>query len=308
MNYIIIIIIIIIIIVIFILFSNMHKYKKNYENYENKEINIILVSINKFQEYILYNIKQLINLGHKNIYIITNEKFFNNFNEYKNNIILIKSEDLNNYNYDVNSSDFWYLTSLRFIYIYELMKLKNLKNVFHLENDVVIYYNCNTIIDKLDNYMYIPFDTFNRNIASFIYIPNHELFKKIIDVYDFSINDMLNFPIIQKKTGLIDNFPIIIEDNNENEEYKFVSKNFNKFNFIFDAAAIGQYLGGIDPIHNTGNTIGYVNPDCIIKYNNYTFEWKTIDNMKKPFIIINNKMYPVFNLHIHSKSLDKFIN
>ena len=278
------------------------------ETYENKEINIVLVSINIFQEYILYNIKQLINLRHTNIYIITNEKFFDNFNEYKNNIILIKSEDLNNYKYDINSNDFWYLTSLRFIYIYELMKLKNLKNVFHLENDVVLYYNCNTIIDKLDNNMYIPFDSFNRNIASFIYIPNHELFKKIIDEYDFSINDMLNFPIIQKKTGLINNFPIIIEDTNETDEYKFVSKNFNTFNFIFDAAAIGQYLGGVDPKNDNGPTIGFVNPECIIKYNKYKFEWKIIDNIKKPFIIINNNIYPIFNLHIHSKTLDKFIN
>ena len=298
----------IILIIILITFICIAYYSyKTKENYENKEINIVLVSINKFQEYILYNIKQLIKLGHKNIYVITNEKFFDNFNEYKNNIILIKSEDLNNYNYKVDSTDFWYLTSLRFIYIYELMKLKNLKNVFHIENDVLLYYNCNTIIDKLDNYMYIPFDSFNRNIASLIYIPNHELFKKIIDLYDFSINDMLNFPIIQKKTGLIENFPIIIEDNNESAEYKFVSKNFNKFNFIFDAAAIGQYLGGIDPKNDNGPTIGYVSPDCIIKYNKYNFEWKIINNMKKPFIIINNKTYPIFNLHIHSKTLDKFV-
>jgi len=299
--------IIIIVTVMFIIISILINYNKKSEGFENTEINIILVSLNNFQQYILHNISQLIKLGHKNIYVITNEKFFDNFNDYKNNINLIKSEDLNNSNYDVKSNDFWYLTSLRFIYIYELMKLKNLKNVFHLENDLVLYYNCNTIINKLDNYMYIPFDSFNRNIASFVYIPNHELFKKIIDEYDFSINDMLNFPIIQKKTGLIDNFPIIIENNNETDEYKFVSKNFNKFNYIFDAAAIGQYLGGIDPKNDSSNTIGYVNPECIIKYNKYKFEWKIIDNIKKPFIIIDNNTYPIYNLHIHSKALDKFV-
>jgi hypothetical protein len=84
---------------------------------------------------------------------------------------------------------FWYLTSLRFFYIYEFMKRYNVSNVIHLENDVPIYYNCDELSSIVDpNFMYIPFDTYRRNIASIMYIPSHEVFKAILDNYNFSKN------------------------------------------------------------------------------------------------------------------------
>jgi hypothetical protein len=141
-----------------------------------------------------------------------------------------------------------------------------------------------------------------------MYIPNHDLFKKILDHYDYTQNDMYNFSNIQKKTGLIQNFPIFIKnDTIVDNEYNFVTYNFDKFNYIFDAAAIGQYLGGIDPKNDSRNTVGFINETCIIKYNNYNFEWVIINEVKRPFIIINQLKYPIFNLHIHSKNLQKFI-
>jgi len=276
-------------------------------------MNIVLVSIGNFQEYILVNIKQLIYLGHKNIYIITDFKFFEYFKEYVNNITLIKKEDLiDNYEFENKSNldnnfrnGFWLLTSCRFFYIYSLMKLHNIENVIHLENDVVMYYNCDdTLMDKLDHqYIYMPFDTFSRNIASIVYIPTHNVLKEALDNYDFTLHDMGNFAIIQKKCNNIQNFPIYISDStNNNAEYNFVTSNFDKLGYIFDAAAMGQYLGGVDPRNIAGDTIGFINETCIIKYNTDSFIWE--DN--KPFIIINNNKYPIFNLHIHCKNLSKF--
>jgi len=123
---------------------------------------------------------------------------------------------------------------------------------------------------------------------------------------------MQNFSTIEKKTNLIKHFPIFIsaddtdeeeEDKNKNQEYQFVTQGFDNFNYIFDGAAIGQYLGGVDPANISSNTIGFVNETCIIKFNKYSFVWKD----KKPFIIIRGKEYPIFNLHIHSKNLKMFI-
>ena len=95
--------------------------------------------------------------------------------------------------------------------------------------------------------------------------------------------------------------------NTTNEEINFVSENFKDFNLIFDAAAMGQYLGGIDPKNDSSNTIGFVNETCVIKYNNYKFFYNVIDNIKKPFLLINNIPFRVFNLHIHSKNLKNFM-
>jgi hypothetical protein len=279
-------------------------------------MNIVLVCINNFQEYILDNIQQLINLNHENIYVLTNERFCNLFDNFSEKIKLIAIETLNDsYNFYSRTNldkgfrnGFWSLTSLRFFYIYEFMKKYDVKDVIHLENDVLIYYNCNEILNFFDkNYIYLPFDTFKRNIASIMFIPSCDIFKNILDNYDFSKNDMENFSIIKNKTGLIKTLPIFPKINTTNEEINFVSENFKDFNLIFDAAAMGQYLGGIDPKNDSSNTIGFVNETCVIKYNNYKFFYNVIDKIKKPFLLINNVPVRVFNLHIHSKNLKNFM-
>ena len=279
-------------------------------------MNIVLTCLNNFQEYILINIEQLIKLGHQNIYVIANSHLLDNFDEYKSKITLIDADGLDDsYNFNSSSSlnstfrnGFWKLTSLRFFYIYEFMKKYSVSNVIHLENDVLVYYNCDELSLLLNkNYMYIPFDTYKRNIASIMYIPDESIFKKVLDDYDFNKNDMENFSNIKQKKGLIQNFPIFIKEFTTTEEEKFVSTNSEVFPYIFDAAAMGQYLGGVDPRNTTGDTIGFVNETCVIKYNNYTFLFKEIDGIKRPHLIILNKEIPIFNLHIHSKALDKFV-
>jgi len=283
-------------------------------------MNIILTCINNFQYYILINIEQLIKLNHSNIYIIINKEFSHHFTKFNDAVKLLCIEDLDSsactFNYILNSNldtqfrgGFWMLTSYRFFIIYEFMKKYNISDVIHLENDVLIYYNCNELLSKVNKkFMYIPFDTYSRNIASIVYIPNHDIFEKILNKYDMNNNDMYNFRNIQIETGLIQNFPIF-KTCDITDETKFVTTNFDKFNLIFDAAAIGQYLGGIDPANveiNT-DTIGFVNETCVIKYNNYLFEWIMVDNINKPFIKICDILFPIFNLHIHSKNLVKFI-
>ena len=279
-------------------------------------MNIILTCLNNFQEYILINIEQLIKLGHNNIFVITNLELFPHFNNYKQQLRLIDVNELNeSYNFVNNTSldksfrnGFWYLTSLRFFYIYELMKKYDIDNVIHLENDVLIYYNCDELTSYINKqFLYIPFDSYQRNIASIMYIPNKEIYKKILDNYNFNKNDMDNFCLIKQKTGLIKNFPIFIKSNNLTREQNYVSENSDNFPFIFDAAAIGQYLGGVDPRNTSGDTIGFINETCVIKYNNYRILFDEINGTKKPFIQIKDDKVPIFNLHIHSKNLIKFV-
>jgi hypothetical protein len=282
--------------------------------------NIVLVCIGNFQEYILDNIYQLIRLGHENIWVLTNSCFFERFSEYNGKIKLIAIELLQDsfQFYDKSMLDkkfrggFWTLTSLRFFYIYEFMRVYNITNVIHLENDVLIYYHCDKIIERFDKgYIYLPFDTFTRNIASIMYIPSASVLKSVLDKYDFNKNDMENFSNIMNITGLIKQLPIFVSCNNNfdiSDEYRFVTANYECFGgFIFDAAAIGQYLGGVDPRNISGDSTGFVNETCIIKYNKYSFIWELINGIKCPFIIIDENKIPIFNLHIHSKNLKRFI-
>jgi len=282
--------------------------------------NIVLVCIGNFQDYILQNIDQLLRLEHSNIFILTHLKFFENFFNYTNLIFnkiqLIDVDHLkDSFRFFENTSldkkfrnGFWTLASLRFFYIYEFMKTYNIENVIHLENDVLLYYNCDSILDCFDkNYIYLPFDTFSRNIASIMYIPSVEIFKSVLDHYNFSKNDMENFSIIKTQSGLIQNLPIF-PTLTDSLEHQYVTSNYDLFKgYIFDAAAIGQYLGGVDPRNISGDTTGFINETCIIKYNTYSFRWVSIDNIERPFLMMNGKHIPIFNLHIHSKNLERFI-
>lgn len=286
-------------------------------------MNIVFVCAENFQEYILTNIQQHLDIRTSNstIYVLTNQRLFHHFHQYKHQITLINIDELTDtYEYLSRTKQdkgfrngFWALTSMRFFYIYAFMSKCNVENVIHLENDVMVYYDYSVLQDKLTNHMYLPFDTFKRNIASIVYIPNSDILKNILDQYDYSKNDMDNFSQIKTKTDLIHTFPICPVDNTS-EQYRFVTQNFDQFNYIFDAAAIGQYLGGIDPRNQAGDTRGFINETCIIKYNHYSFAWtmeknsNTSQKLSRPFVTINNIQYPIFNLHIHSKELDKFLS
>ena len=155
-------------------------------------MNIVLTCLNNFQDYILVNIEQLLRLGHKNIYIITNSYLTHHFDNFKLAIKLINADKLvDTYKFNEMSSldnnfrnGFWKLTSQRFFIIYEFMKQFNVENVIHLENDVLIYYNCDVLVPYLNKTnVYIPFDTYKRNIASIMYIPNANIFKIILDLF-----------------------------------------------------------------------------------------------------------------------------
>ncbi|MFY7729336.1 MAG: hypothetical protein ACOVRN_07460 [Flavobacterium sp.] len=279
-------------------------------------MNLILVCVGTFQEYILDNIEQLIRLHIDPIYVITNRGFFNRFHMYNGRIQLIDADELRDeYQFYTKTSldksfrdGFWALASMRFFYIYAAVKSLGLTDCIHIENDVLLFYpievlkHCFTR-DKI----YLPFDTFERNIASIMYIPNADIFKRVLDCYQMSKNDMENFAHIKRVTALIENFPIYPKEAASTVEEQFVSENYPEFGYLFDAAAIGQYIGGIDPRNSPGDTRGFVNETCVIKYNKHVIYAKDIDHMKKPFINIHGKEYPIFNLHIHSKKLRLFM-
>ena len=277
---------------------------------------VILVCIGVFREWILDNIKQLKLQGNNDIVLLMEKKNFQyinkdldidliDINEYKSEYIQEFKKKLN---LDTTFRDgFWYNCSLRFVYIYEYMRQNNITDIIHIENDNMIYENLDNLKDKFDkNKMYFAFDTFypyHRAIPSIIYIPNHEIFKIILDNYDMNHNDMENLGKYIN-SSITEPFPIIFIEN----EKHFFNKNFIQFNCIFDANAIGQYLYGVDKRNDPNDTTGFINEACVIKFNNYNFYWKKDNNLWNPYIEKNNNFYKILNIHVHSKFLNKFLS
>jgi hypothetical protein len=282
-------------------------------------MNIVLVSIGNFQEYILSNLRQLIRLGHTNIYVIINQEYEPYFAEFGKSVKCIYYHLLqDDFDYHKHSqldktfrNGFTVFSSSRFFYLYAFMKQYNIENVLHLENDVPIYYHTSILEQKIHKqYMYIPVDCYYRAIASIVYIPNHTLLGNILAHYSFDQNDMVNFSTLsQQYPQWIHTFPIASPSMANTEEQNYVTQNWDQFRMIFDAAAIGQYLGGVDPRNISGNSQGFVNETCVIKYDQYELIWsydESEDGILRPYLIYDGLIYPIFNLHIHCKNVDKF--
>ena len=151
-------------------------------------------------------------------------------------------------------------------------------------------------------------DAPNRCIAGIMYIPKYFNMAPLIENYMYNRNDMVNLVRYFIKNPIFcDAFPII-QENPHYQQNNTYSKNYDSFKMIFDGAAIGQYLGGIDPRNKKGDTRGFINETTVVKYNKYKFAWiKNKESLYVPHIELNDKFVPVCNLHIHSKNLGNFM-
>ena len=106
-------------------------------------------------------------------------------------------------------------------------------------------------------------------------------------------------------TGSITLFPLI-NCSSQNKHYWAYYEMF--YTFIFDGATIGQYLFGVDPVHNDNQIIKYESSrlsDHIKIWEQGTFEWHKNDkDLYMPFYRpTGGELIPIANLHIHSKDL-----
>ena len=292
----------------------------------------LLVSAGVFQECLLDNVAQLLALGHGRIVVVVNAMFFGRVVArfgFDNRIQLVAAERVA----EMDEADlrgharmrldrefraqFWCLTSSRFFYVYYAMRMLGLDRVVHLENDVLVYHHVGLLADLCDKIatareespIWVPFDSPDRNIASVVYVPTAASLRAVLERYDFGRDDMHNLVAIHHATEgrLVRGLPIMEKETGP-PGLEFVTRDFPRFGgLIFDAAAMGQFLGGVDPRNhptNDHNSEGFVNETCVVKYDRYAFEWAG----GRPFLrVAPHRRLPIFNLHVHSKNLAPFL-
>lgn len=225
-----------------------------------------------------------------------------------------------------NGNGFWFCASERFLYLDDFMQQFDMQQVFHLESDNMLYVNLAELMPIfLQKYSGIAatFDNDNRCIPGFVYIANkkviHELAKYFAQYAHMGKNDMVVLGLFRQRQSnqTIDNLPIIMSSYRKKYPLKsttgltsvkpnIYSKNIEEFNSIFDGAALGQYLGGVDPIHGVSKP-GFINESCLFNPSRCSYIWQ-LDSYKRkiPIIVLNDEAYRINNLHIHSKNLKNF--
>ncbi|MEI6242401.1 MAG: hypothetical protein WCP39_03235 [Chlamydiota bacterium] len=216
---------------------------------------------------------------------------------------------------------FWRAASERFFYLHELISQYNLQNVIHLENDVMLYVELKTILptfEKLYPTLGGTFDHDLRCIPGIVYISNEKSLYKLIQYMAHHAkkgrNDMDTLSFFQREVGRdsIQNLPIIMKEYVEDHlalNQDIFAQHIQDFGSIFDAAALGQYLGGIDP-RNGESKPGFINETCIFRPSFLKIEWIQDERGRKvPYASYHDgKKFRINNLHIHSKNLSKFLS
>ena len=204
-------------------------------------------------------------------------------------------------------------TISRFYYINEYIKYHNLTNVFHIENDIMLYYPLQYL-----HFIYLPLvvarDNDNRVIPSLVFFKDSQISELL---WKFMVTTLYsNTEFIYSDMELLSIFA---------NKFKELVGYFNVFynpaeNYIVDAAAIGQYLGGVDPRNIDGfldanekdkllilyNNIskGFINPEANYKITLYTKPSEFICASGKRYWKIRDQ--DIMSLHIHCKQLFYF--
>lgn len=197
---------------------------------------------------------------------------------------------------------FWHAAAERFMAISDYMKQVKLTDVFHIEYDNLIYMDLSKLFPVFQRHyrhIAIPTDCPGRVIPSFMYFRDLE---SIEHMTGYMTNNVANF---QNEMALLKSYMTAFPERMKGlpiarppyvpSEY---TNHWDEFQCVFDAAALGQYVGGVDPRNIPGNTEGFVNESCVFRADMAGIEWR--DGRPWAFGI------PVVNLHIHCKNLKKW--
>lgn len=212
---------------------------------------------------------------------------------------------------------FWNFAFKRLFILEEIIKEYSLKDVIHIENDVLIYSDpsklnfssiCKTVAINPVGPKYATY--------AYCYIPNYIAMHNvnnanlsILDEGNKILNErygqgMVNEMLIARELvnkDIVDILPTTTEGPG--------SYNFKKFNSLFDGSAWGQYVGGIpsNPVGGWKEPERYVG-DALIA-GKYDIVWESnSSNSPEPFVkdITSGDYIKLHNLHIHSKQLEKW--
>jgi len=241
-----------------------------------------------------------------------------------NGVYNMYKTSLKRFNLQQFRNGFWVSTTKRFFYLWALMDLFYLERVFHIENDVVLFENLNNVYDDLVSTLsplsklIVVRDAPNRVIPSIIYIPDVHQIADLIH----NISSALN-----KSDHFLNDMDLLAKYTNCYTFNVFPSKNSK---YLFDGAAIGQYIDGTDirnlpnlpPVDSYGYkyiqynnpTCGFINETSVYKPNVTTFYKRplNIDNLIITLNVVLAKTESqgciniVPNVHVHSKQLYKF--
>jgi hypothetical protein len=214
---------------------------------------------------------------------------------------------------------FWNVTAARLVLLEILMRKKGLKEVIHIENDVLIYENPDNMLNEFKKYagnmiLINPVGDHHAS-AAYCFIPHIEAIAKVNGamVHYFgkgkgwlekimgpAVSEMKILCYMEKYENFIKYLPIVPEGK--------AGCGITMFKSVFDSATIGQHVDGTPwkpgvSFHDKNSH--WVAED--LEKGKYKVGFVEHKGLNVPFLTYGSKVYRINNLHIHSKRLKRFI-
>ena len=218
---------------------------------------------------------------------------------------------------------FWVITATRLMYIENFMRSHNLKEVYHIENDILLYYDIKTLHDRFLKFfpkLAITIGGPDKCITGLMYIQNYVSLSLMTAFFVSSLKSIGKKGLVQKYGMDMVNEMTLMRAYSKDfpDELKFLpilpfgefSEHYLDFDSIFDPASWGMFVGGNAQEKQPGckpkdHYIGQL----LMENPEYTVVWnKDEQNRNIPYFRFNEHEVKINNLHIHCKDLFKYMS
>lgn len=276
-----------------------------------------------FPEHLVYALRQFRLFNPTvDVYFLTDREHLSNPLFSLHNVMVIDkgkymSDDIHSFEvlYGRGEHDFWTITTTRLMYISNFLRETNLHDVYHFENDVLVYYSfpdLHSIFTKTYKHLAITYGGPDKIMTGMMFVKNPKALQHMTN-FILSLLHQYKVRDIRKKYGMdmVNEMTLMRVYSREYPDYirplpilpfDDWSENYSLFNSIFDPASWGQYVGGTpDGIPGVKPEDHYIG-QLLRKNLNYTVTWRD-EGKRIPYFRYDGNEVKINNLHIHSKNL-----
>jgi hypothetical protein len=218
---------------------------------------------------------------------------------------------------------FWVITSTRLMYIERYIKDCGLKNVYHFENDILLYRDIveiNEQMMRLYPNLAITVGGPDKCMTGFMFIKDNESLAVLTQYFLDKLREVGKRVLIkQYGMDMVNEMTLMRAFSKDHpDKLQFLpilpfgeySNNYSSFNSIFDPASWGQFVGGnaqemMPGLKPKDHYIGQL----LEEHPDYDVVWHK-DELDRniPYFKYDGQEVRINNLHIHCKNLAKYLS
>jgi hypothetical protein len=224
---------------------------------------------------------------------------------------------------------FWHFAVERLFVLDALFREQKLKPGFHIESDNLIFFDADGMAQRLSPLypgMAATFDADDRCVPAVLFVNDAAVLTKLAEfMADATINappkahqnDMRLLAAFRQANPrqVIDGLAIVPPDyphelcsktGKRPADPAMYSRHFGQVRSVFDAAALGQYIFGVEPRSSIGHrdTHGFINETCVFDPSKLDYVFLPGPGGRaQPYVETASGLWPINNIHLHSKRI-----